>query len=540
MNIFFLGLGLAEGSSIINLSYLEEVFTHPLTRHFLIWDLQQAFLTVFLCLLVGIPGSYILAHYQFPLRNFFRNLLTVPFILPPIVVLMGFISIFGHGSTINTFWKELTGFLLIDIYNTYEGIILAHIFYNIPVIIRLTEIGWKNIDPDHISVAKSLKGSRWMIFRRIQAPQLFPIIAAASLLVFIYSFNSFAIVLNLGGVKFQTLEVRIYDYFWTRFNYNAAAALTLIQLLINVVIITFYLYFTNKYEIPTEKFSGQIERPLLKAPFTRKNVIRAFSTGVYFILVGVICVLPIVGVILASFTSSDHGFTVNNYARLLDSGISTFIGLHPQNMILNSLLFGLIIILIAPFLALLLNYGLNYETTYTGRPKVTLINTFTGIIVILPLTVSSITLAFSLFSLYRETPIYDNVAIVIIIAQTLIAFPFANRIIAAARGNIDSTTVNVAMSLGASRLRAFSKIELPILLPSIIIAGLFSFAISIGEFGATYFLSKTNFATISVGIYRLIATRNLGSAAAFAAVLVVITIGSFMIIEKLGKVEFRI
>ena len=76
-----------------------------------------------------------------------------------------------------------------------------------------------------------------MIIRRIQAPQLFPIIAAAYLLVFIYSFNSFAIVLNLGGVKFQTLEVRIYDYFWVRFDYNAAAALTMIQLFINILII---------------------------------------------------------------------------------------------------------------------------------------------------------------------------------------------------------------------------------------------------------------------------------------------------------------
>jgi thiamine transport system permease protein len=198
------------------------------------------------------------------------------------------------------------------------------------------------------------------------------------------------------------------------------------------------------------------------------------------------------------------------------------------------------VIVIAPILALLLNYGLNYETTNRGRPKVTLFRSFSGIIVILPLTVSSITLAFSLFSIYRETPIYENIAIVIIVAQTLIAFPFANRIIAATRSSIDDTVINVARSLGVSRLGVFLRIELPLLLPGIIIAGLFSFAISIGEFGATNFLSKTNFATIPVGIYRLVATRNIGTAAAFASILVFITVGSFMIIDRLGKVDFRL
>jgi thiamine transport system permease protein len=453
---------------------------------------------------------------------------------------MGFISVFGHGSPINNFWKDLTGFRLIDIYNTYEGIILAHVFYNIPVIIRLTEIGWRNINPEYTDVAKSLKASNWMIFRNIQFPQIFPILAAASLLVFIYSFNSFAIVLVLGGAKFQTLEVRIFDYFWGRFDYNAAAALTLVQLSINILVILLYLYFSNKYEIPTERLSWRIEKRLFKNLNNLKSIIRTIFVGSYFVIIGFICVLPIIGVIFASFTSTENTFTFLNYFKLLDHNISSFIGISPHSMIVNSLLFGLGVILIAPLLAILLNYGLNYETTGKGRPKITLVRSFSGIIVILPLTVSSITLAFSLFSIYRETPIYENIAFVIIIAQTLIAFPFANRIIAATRSSIDETTINVARSLGVSRLGAFFKVELPLLLPGIVIAGLFSFAISIGEFGATYFLSKTNFATIPVGIYRLVATRNIGTAAAFASILMFITVGSFMVIDRLGKVDFRL
>ena len=520
-------------------AFLSGVLNDPLNKYFLYWDIQQALVTTILCLIIGLPGSYVLAHYQFPGKNLLRNLLTIPFILPPIVVLIGFITVFGHGSWMNEIWKNLTGVLLIDIYNTYEGIILAHVFYNIPVIVRLTEIGWKNIDPELVAVGRSLRASRWQIFRKIQFPQLFPILAVASLLVFIYAFNSFAIVLVLGGVQYQTLEVRIYSLAKGAFDFNSAAALTLVQIFINIIIIIFYLYYSNKYEIPIKKKIWNYEKRLVLKPLKISTILKISSIILYFILVGTICILPILGVFFASCTASDGAFTLEYYTKLFNLNLRNFIGLAPQTMILNSIFFGIGVILLGLILALLLNYGINYETTFKGTPKLTLQQSLSGIIVILPLAVSSITLAFALFSLYRLTPIYENVTPAIIIAQTLIAFPFANRIIAGTRANIDPTIIHVARSLGASRLRAFIKVELPLLLPGIIVAGLFSFAISIGEFGATSFLARANFATIPVGIYRLIDTRNIGPAASFSTILVIITIISFTIIEKLGSLEFR-
>ena len=194
----------------------------------------------------------------------------------------------------------------------------------------------------------------------------------------------------------------------------------------------------------------------------------------------------------------------------------------------------------ASFLALLFNFGLHYDTTERASSGLTFTETLQGTIIILPLAVSAISLAFSLFSLYRLTPIYENVSLIIIIAHTLIAFPFANRIITAARSNIDNSLINVSRSLGATRFQTFIKIEMPILLSGIIAAGIFSFAISIGEFGATTFLARSNFATIPVGIYRLINTRNIGSAAAFSTILIVLVVISFIVIEKLGRLELRL
>lgn len=540
LKIFTLAFGIEmDQNKLFSLTHIIDVLSNDITLYFLYWDTQQALITTILCVLIGLPGSYILAHYRFPAKSFLRNLLTVPFILPPIVVLFGFIAVFGRGGWINQFWMNLTGSLLIDIYATYVGIILAHVFYNIPVIIRLTEIGWKNIDPEIVAVARSLKASKWRIFWKIQFPQLLPILAAASLLVFIYAFNSFAIVLYLGDPQFQTLEVRIFWLArWSEF--NAAAALTLIQIFINILLIILYLYYSNKYEVPTAKFPWELEKPLISYPFTSRSLLKLVSIASYFIIIGTICVLPILGVFLKSITSLNGTFSLENYTQLFDVGLRSYIGLLPQAMMTNSFIFGIGVMLLAPILALLLNHGLHYETTHKGTPKLsTMFQSVGGIIIILPLAVSSITLAFSLYSIYHSTAIYDNIALAIIIAQTLIAFPFANRIIAATRANIDPTIVNVARSLGASRLKVFAKIELPILLPGIIVAGLFSFAISIGEFGATYFLARSNFATIPVGIYRLIDTRHIGAAYSFSAILMIISILSFMIIERIGQLEFR-
>ena len=162
----------------------------------------------------------------------------------------------------------------------------------------------------------------------------------------------------------------------------------------------------------------------------------------------------------------------------------------------------------------------------------------TNVIVILPLVVSAITLIYSIYSLYGRTVLFSQVSFIIIIAQVLLAFPFANRIIATARANINEDMLHVGRSLGMGRIQVFLRIELPILLPSILVAGLFSFAISLGEFASTNFVARNDSVTIPIGIYRLISTRHLPEAAAFSSILILITLLMFLLIERLGKGSF--
>ena len=128
-------------SNTLSFSNFSSVLIDPLNKFFIYWNIQQALISVFLCILFGLPISFILAYVDIPGKSLLRNILTVPFILPPIVVLISFITVYGINGWINQIWRFLTGSNLINI-NSYEGILLAHIFYNIPIVIRLTEIGF--------------------------------------------------------------------------------------------------------------------------------------------------------------------------------------------------------------------------------------------------------------------------------------------------------------------------------------------------------------------------------------------------------------
>ena len=519
---FYLSLTSKTGSLTFN-NYIS-ILDSSLNRYFLYWTIQQAIITTIFCVIIGLGGSYILAYYDIPAKQLIRNILTVPFLIPSIAVLIGFLTIYP-----------------INIIFSYSGIILANLFYNLPLMIRLTEVGWTSINPEYEIIAKSLKMSKVSYFIHVQLPHLLPFILTASLLTFIYCFNSFAIVLVLGGVQYQTLEVRIYTLVLRLFEYNQASALAIIQLLVNIGVIITYLYFTFKYESKLTTFSYM--KSQTKAYSSRSIHKKIFSSLIilfYSGLIFLICMLPLIGVFYKSLMSKSD-FSLISFENLFNYQIKNFIGLTSQNMIVNSLMYAACVLLISILLALLLNFGLNYKTTTTGNPIFGM-KSITNLIVILPLVVSAITLIYSIFSLYRNTILFSQTSYVIIIAQVLLAFPFANRIIATARASVNEEMLQVGRSLGLSRIQIFFKIELPLLLPSILVAGIFSFAISLGEFASTNFVARGNTATIPIGIYRLVTTRHLPEAAAFSSILILLTLGIFILLERIGKgtVDYKI
>ena len=508
--------------SVGNITFMNyfKVLNDPLNQYFIYWTFYESIVTTVFAIVLGLGASYILSHFNIPAKNLIRNLLTVPFLFPSITVLIGFILVFGN-----------------KIFSS-NGIILANLFYNLPLMIRLTELGWMSINPEYEVVSKSLSMPRISYFMNVELRHLAPSILTASLLVFIYSFNNFAIVLVLGGIQFQSIDVRIY-YLFFRLYFYQASAFAIFSLLINIAVILTYLHFSNKYQEKVENFSyATKELQKFRRYNLKTRILRYIAVGFFSLIIFIICIYPLVGIFQKAFIINNQ-VSLNNFSHLFQLVIPPY-GLTVQAMIYNSLFYASVTLILSLIFSLLLNFGLNYKPTKSETPILSF-QYLTSIIVILPLMVSAITLIYSIFSLYKTTILYQNIQIIIIISDVLIAFPFANKIIATARSNIDEELINVGKSLGLSRFSVFIKIELPLLFPSIIVAGIFSFATSIGEFASTYFISTGKTATIPLGIYSLISIlRNIPEAAALSSILILVTLIIFYSIEKLSSFDFRI
>ncbi|MCG3217320.1 MAG: iron ABC transporter permease, partial [Candidatus Heimdallarchaeota archaeon] len=313
---------------------------------FLAFTFLQAFLSTLICIIIGIPAGYFFAKYDFRGKKLIVNLLTVPFVLPPIVVLLGFIVTYGQAGWVNILWKGLTGSenSLISIFGTFQGILLAHVFYNLSVIIRMTIPAWQSIDFEQVEVSRTLGVNRWKILWKIIFPQIRNYIISAALLVFIYTFNSFAIVLFLGEVRFQTLEVRIFKLMKASLNFPEGASLAILQLILNTIVIVFYLIFdrkTRQMAIGREK--GLPEKKLFFSKTDWKQNGITLGSTVFILLIGLFTFAPILAVIIISFKPYYSGISpFYGYQQLLSTEYMPLLNNSPLRMLLNTLLFALI------------------------------------------------------------------------------------------------------------------------------------------------------------------------------------------------------
>ncbi|MEK7327322.1 MAG: ABC transporter permease subunit, partial [Chloroflexota bacterium] len=188
----------------------------------------QAALSTVATLVVGLPGAYLVGRYRFRGKSLLRALTAVPFVMPTLVVAAGFNALIGERGWINLGLAAL-GLPALTL-NGLAAIVLAHVFYNTTIVIRLVGDYWSHLDPRLAQAARTLGANPLKTFATITLPLLAPALLAAALLVFIFDFTSFGVVLILGGPRFATLEVEIYRQTFAFFNLPAAAALSILQL----------------------------------------------------------------------------------------------------------------------------------------------------------------------------------------------------------------------------------------------------------------------------------------------------------------------
>ncbi|KPQ07331.1 MAG: ABC-type thiamine uptake system permease component ThiP [Rhodobacteraceae bacterium HLUCCA12] len=192
------------------------------------FTLIQAALSALLSVVLAIPVARALARRRFAGRRALVVLLGAPFILPTLVAVSGLLAVFGQAGLVNLF-LERAGVPGFSIYGL-QGVLLAHVFFNLPLATRLILQGWSRVPAEHLRLAAALGFGRLAMWRHVEGPMLRQVVPGALAVVFLICLTSFAVALTLGGGPgATTLELAIYQAFRFDFDLGRAALLALVQ-----------------------------------------------------------------------------------------------------------------------------------------------------------------------------------------------------------------------------------------------------------------------------------------------------------------------
>ncbi|UZI33580.1 ABC transporter permease [Streptomyces sp. VB1] len=503
-----------------------EVLARPDILDVLWFTTWQALASTALTMLIALPGAYVFARFDFPGKQLLRAVVTVPFVLPTVVVGTAFLALLGRGGLLDELWG-------VRLDTTVWAILLAHVFFNYAVVVRTVGGLWSQLDPRQEEAARVLGAGRFAAFRRVTLPALAPAVAAAALMVFLFTFTSFGVVQILGGPAYATLEVEVYRQTAQLLDLPTAAVLTLVQFVAVGAILAVHAVTVRRRE------------RALKLVDPAQTSRRPRGAGQWALLGGVLLtallliLLPLGVLVERSFDGADgadgaagsggYGF---GYYRALQSagsgGSSTFL-VPPLEAVGNSLRYALVATLIALVVGGLAAAAL----TRRAGP---LVRGFDALLM-LPLGVSAVTVGFGFLITLDEPPLDLRTSWVLVpLAQALVGVPFVVRTMLPVLRAVDDRLREAAAVLGASPLRAWREVDLPLVRRAVLVAAGFAFAVSLGEFGATVFIARPDNPTLPVAVARLLGRSgelNYGQAMALSTILMLVCAVSLLLLERI-------
>lgn len=498
-----------------HLGRIGEVITDPDIGHVLWFTTWQALASTALTLLIALPGAYVFARFDFPGRQLLRAVVTVPFVLPTVVVGTAFLALLGRGGLLDELWG-------VRLDTTVWAILLAHVFFNYAVVVRTVGGLWAQLDPRQEEAARVLGASRFAAWRTVTLPALGPAVAAAALMVFLFTFTSFGVVQILGGPTFSTLEVEIYRQTAQLLDLPTAAVLTLVQFAAVGSVLAVHAWTVRRRE------------SALKLVDPARTARRPRGAGQWTLLAAVLAVIAVLillplGVLVARSLDTPDGYGFGYFRSLQSVGEGGTFLVPPLEAVWNSVQYALAATGIAVVVGGLAAAAL---TRRGGR----LVRGFDALLM-LPLGVSAVTVGFGFLITLDRPPLDLRTSWILVpLAQALVGVPFVVRTMLPVLRAVDGRLREAAAVLGASPLRVWREVDLPLVRRALLIAAGFAFAVSLGEFGATVFIARPDRPTLPVAVARLLGRAgdlNYGQAMALSTILMVVCAVSLLLLERI-------
>lgn len=465
-----------------------EILHDDYHRQRILWTIFQAAFSVLLTTIIAIPIAWALAHYQFFARKWVLRLLMLPFIMPTLVAAMGILALFGESGFLWQGWQD-TPYLLL----------YGNVFFNLPVMIRAAYQGLNQVPANRLAAARVLGASAWQQFWQVQLPQMKAWLAGGACLVFLYCFSGFGLALILGGHRYATVEVEIYQLIAYELDMARAAVLVWFVLLITAASALLYTLFSR------HAIASTVQHKLPEKP---QSYVQKLFLGMVLTLLGLCCVLPLLAIIVRAMLA------FSAWPVLLEEETLT--------AIFNTLRFT--------FSAVLLSALLGLAHAAAARQFA-----WVRTLAFLPFMVSPVCLAFGVLLLYPE---YTDHSLLLISLYTLSAYPFVTKDVLAAWDALPNRYIAAARILGASPFQTMHCVVLPLLRPALRRGLTLAAATGIGEFAATLFLSRPEWTTLTTLIYTYfgrVGVENNEKAMVLTFVLLLLSIGIFMLLDEPEK-----
>lgn len=466
------------------------------------FTLYQAGISALISSILGMFLARSLMRQSFVGKSVLITILGAPFILPTVVAILGLISVFGRNGLLNSILGPF-GFKTLTIYGLH-GIVIANVFFNLPLVSRLLLQGWKTIPAEQFRLAESLCFTHKNIFLLIEVPMLKSRMPGIFAVVFLICISSFAIALTLGGgPKSTTIELAIYQAFRFDFDLNKAANLAIFQFILCLAITVIVLWKQQ-----TELFQVKFDRPINRWDVDEKKLL----DWIIICICSVFLITPLVTII------ADGALAIH----LVNKGILV--------ALLKSISVATGAVIICLFITISLGNVIASNHTRLGV-KWLMEGTGYFVIATSPLVIGTGLFIF-LYPILNPTKFVLPITALV---NAIMALPFSLRIILPAMQKINKDYGKLSDSIGLNGFHRFFKLTLPRLRNEIGFASGLIAALSIGDLGVVTLFSAPQSGTLPLTIYRLMGSYQMEAAKAAAFILLITCFSIFLLADKLGK-----
>ena len=476
-------------------------------------SLKVTVTTTVIALAIGIPLAYFYQMYEIKGKTVLQVLVILCSMSAPFIGAYSWIVLLGRNGIITKFLKAVFGIQVGSIYG-FKGIVLVLSLQLFPLVFMYVCGALKNIDNSLLEAAENMGCKGFKRFFTIVIPLCMPTIIAATLLVFMRAFADFGTPLLIGE-GYKTFPVLIYDSYFaeTGTDHNFGAAVSVIAIVITAAIFLIQRYINNRHKFTMNALHSIERKPL--------HGLKSVLVHFYCWFVVLLSFMPQIYVIYSSFQKTSGKLFVEGYS--LDSYKFAFS--HLKKAIPNTFIIGLISLALVIVLAILIAYLVVRRNNVANK----IIDTISMIPYIIPGSVVGIALILA----FNKKPIMlTGTATIMIIALIIRRIPYTIRSSVAVLQQIPISIEEAAISLGASKMKTFFSITVPMMGNGIMSGAILSWVTIITELSTAIILYNLNTVTLTLAVYTYVSRGNYGIAAAYATILTVTTIISLLIYMK--------